>query len=36
MKIGRLAKGEKKALANEVVENKFTKILIEIFKSSPK
>lgn len=36
MKIGELAKEEKKALANEVVENKVIKILIEIFKSPPK
>ncbi|MEY8603515.1 hypothetical protein AALK46_07295 [Staphylococcus nepalensis] len=36
MKIGGLAKEEKKDLANEVIENKCTKILIEIFKSPPK
>ncbi|MGO3050367.1 hypothetical protein CD110_04725 [Staphylococcus casei] len=32
MKIGELAKEEKKALANEVIESKFTKVLIGIFK----
>lgn len=36
MKVGELLKGEKKALANEVIENKFTKTLIKIFDSPPK
>ncbi|WP_436938294.1 hypothetical protein [Staphylococcus xylosus] len=36
MKIGGLVREEKKALANEVIESKFNKTLLEIFKYPPK
>lgn len=36
IKLGELAKEEKKSLAKEVIENKMTKILIGIFKTPPK
>lgn len=36
IKLGKLAKEEKRALANEVIENRATKTLMKIFKSPPK